>query len=74
MDWAHKENEMRELMKKGKVPIMQDLADGTIDMTMFVGPLTRRFADIGKNTEEGEWNDITEDLEWNVDRDQSQAG
>jgi len=74
MEWAHKEVEMRELMKKGKVPCMQDLEDGKIDFNIFIGPTTRRWAGIGKNTEEGEWNDIREDLEWNVDRDQSQAG
>merc|ERR1712166_1634100 len=53
---------------------MQDLEDGKIDFNIFIGPTTRRWAGIGKNTEEGQWNDIREDLEWNVDRDQSQAG
>merc|ERR1712166_43198 len=53
---------------------MQDLEDGKIDFNIFIGPTTRRWAGIGKNTEEGQWNDIREDLEWNVDGDQSQAG
>lgn len=74
MDWARREAEMRELLAKGKVPMMKDLEEGKIDMNIFVGPLTRKWSGIGKNTEDGEWNDIREDTVWNPERDQSQAG
>jgi hypothetical protein len=69
MDWAQREVEMRELLKKGKVPMMQDLEKGVIDFNIFVGPTTRRWAGIGKNTDEGEWNDIREDELWDVEKD-----
>lgn len=69
LDWANREAEMRDLLAKGKVPIRKDLEDGTIDFNIFVGPTTRKYADIGKNTEDGEWNDIREDTTWNIERD-----
>ena len=39
-----------------------------------MGPLSRRWAGIGKNTTEGEWNDITDDKLWNRDKDQALMG
>ena len=73
LDWANRESEIRDLLSKGIVPFYQDHEKGII-LSEQMGPLAKRIAGIGKNTKEGQWNDITDDKTWNKDKDQALMG
>jgi NAD(P)H-dependent flavin oxidoreductase YrpB (nitropropane dioxygenase family) len=69
--WSRRSEDMRAYLKSGVVPWKGEIAKGNVSPNLFFGPTMSFMAGRGKNPQPGEWNDIREDENWDVDHDAS---